>query len=385
MNKITQFLLIFLLPVLVACNDARIPKSESTEDSIEQLKVLNFLLLPTQVPLNDGINYPFDDEYLIKRHQIYTDLSMLQTSDDLIANEELDYLMIQQRFPERYFPWPSATNVLDNVLFNTVETKNNALIPEATIWLQFVQARLEEATKSNIKLNKMAHNDLITRVSLVNEKLNNIKNSSELTDFRIALEQLNNYVLKYKPRNMLGLRQMPNGVDWYQSKLNYFLGGVKAPDEWLIAIQRKLKSWDDLKQISIDKVSDAKLKKQLIDAGFKIPKPLLDSLISQFGTELLNAKVDGLDWQQGYINYNKTFEKLYSETELINNNFKLFWLTLAEIDLGIHYQGWGLKQAQHVLNMRFDLTEDEVASLIEYVVFYPGQIMSGVKGLLEKS
>ncbi|MBU2970307.1 DUF885 domain-containing protein [Pseudoalteromonas sp. C2R02] len=386
MNKITQFLIIFLLPVLVACNDAHIPKSKSTKGSIEQLKVLNHLLLPSDVVLNQSIDYPFDETYLMKRHQIYTDLSFFEISSGTGAKAELDYLMIQQRFPERYFPWPSAINVLDTVLTNTSTTQNSALLSDATIWLRFVQTRLEEATKSNIKLNKMAHSDLIARITLVNEKLNNvnIKESTELTEFRSALEQLKTYVLKYKPRNMLGLRQMPNGVDWYQSKLNYFLGGVKAPDEWLIAIQSELKSLEGENVVAIDKMSDAALQKQLNEAGFILPQPLLTSLVSQFGIEILNVKVNGLDWQQGYINYNETFEALYEKPGSIHSNFKLFWLTIAEIDLGIHYQGWGLKQAQHVLNKRFDLTEDEVTSLIEHVVFYPGQIMSGAKGLLEK-
>lgn len=385
MNKITQFLIIFILPVFVACNDANIPKSKSTKGSIEQLKELNHLLLPSNVVLNQSIDYPFDETYLIKRHQIYTDLSFFEISSETGAKAELDYLMIQQRFPERYFPWPSDINVLDTVLTHTLTTQNSALLSDATIWLRFVQTRLEEATKSNIKLNKMAHSDLIARITLVNEKLKNlnIKESTELTEFRSALEQLKTYVLKYKPRNMLGLRQLPNGVDWYQSKLNYFLGGVKAPDEWLIAIQSALKSLDGENVVAIDRMSDVALQKQLIEAGFILPQPLLTSLVSQFGIDILNSKVNGLDWQQGYINYNEMFKSLYEKPGIINSNFKLFWLTIAEIDLGIHYQGWGLKQAEHVLNKRFDLTEDEVASLIEYVVFYPGQIMSGAKGLLK--
>jgi len=383
LNKITQFLFIFLLLVLVACNDVKTSKIQDTQESIEKLKVLNYLLLPSQLDIKGPVEYPFNDTYLMQRNEIYEDLAKSNQLNASISNKELDYLMIQQRFPERYFPWPAQIDVLDPALLNASVDHNKTLLLQAEKWVEFVKGRLQEATKSNIKLNKMAHADLLHRIDLVNLKLDRLSlDNDEFKSLKNKLTELQSYVLKYKPRNMLGLRQMPNGVDWYQSKLNYFLGDVKAPDEWLITIQAEIKGFNINEPILINKITNNALKLELIKNGFNIPQPLLASLLSGFEKILIESKVSGLDWQQGYINYNETFEQLYSKSEIINGDFKLFWLTIAEIDLGIHYQGWGKKQAQHVLNKRFVLTNKEAESLIEFVVFYPGQIMSGVNGLL---
>jgi len=383
LNKITQFLFIFLLPILVACNDVKTSKTQDTQESIEKLKVLNYLLLPSQLDIKGPFAYPFNDAYLKQRNEIYENLKNSNQLNITLSNNELDYLTIQQRFPERYFPWPAQIDVLDPALHYASVEHSETLLLEAENWVEFVKGRLQEATNSNIKLNKMAHADLLHRIGLVNSKINRLSlNKAKFKSLRTKLTELQAYVLKYKPRNMLGLRQMPNGVDWYQSKLNYFLGEVKAPDEWLITIQAELKGINIHEPILINKITDNTLQLELIKSGFNLPQPLLASLVSEFENRLIESKVSGLDWQQGYINYNETFERLYSNSQTIDGEFKLFWLTIAEIDLGIHYQGWGLKQAQHVLNKRFVLTDDEVTSLIEFVVFYPGQIMSGVKGLL---
>lgn len=181
---------------------------------------------------------------------------------------------------------------------------------------------------------------------------------------------------------MLGLRQMPNGVNWYQSKLNYFLAKVKAPDEWLISIQNELKNINTVRIKSMDKILDEGGQKTMTNIGFNMPEPLLTILISEFKNFLTESIVSGLDWQQGYINYNKTFENLYAHNKNIGTDYKYFWLTVAEIDLGIHYQGWSFKQAAHVLKKRIVLNDEEVKSLIEYVVFNPAQIMSGARVLL---
>jgi hypothetical protein len=381
LNKITQFLFIFLLPAVVACNDVKTSKIHDSLEPIEKLKALNYLLLPSEIDLKGPVVYPFNDAYLTQRNEVYENLAK---SNITLSNKELDYLTIQQRFPERYFPWPAQIDVLDHALLNTSVGHSETLILEAQKWVEFVKVRLQEATNSNIKLNKMAHADLLHRIELVKTKIDRLSlNKAKFISLLSKLTELEVYVLKYKPRNMLGLRQMPNGVDWYQSKLNYFLGDVKAPDEWLIAVQRELKGINIHEPILINKITDNTLQLELIQSGFNLPQPLLANLVSEFESRLIESKVSGLDWQQGYINYNETFEKLYSKPDTVDANFKLFWLTIAEIDLGIHYQGWGLKQAQHVLNKRFVLNETEVTSLIEFVVFYPGQIMSGVKGLLE--
>jgi len=383
LNKITQFLFIFLIPILVACSEPKTPQSKDIQGTIVKLKALNQLLYPVNASFNSSFQFPFDDMYLMQRNQFYIDFAQ-SDSYELFSKKELDYLMIQQRFPERYFPWPAKIDVLDKVLFNAIIEQKESVILKAATWVKFVKQRLQEATLSKIKLNKMAHADLLTRINRVNDKLNELvtKDNVKFRSLKKELNALQAYVFEYKPRNMLGLRQMPNGVDWYQSKLNYFLEKVKAPDEWLILVQRELTTLNMSTLALVNRDVEDLLLKKLIDDGFSISEPLLSVLASTFTGDLLKSKVSGLDWQQGYINFNKTFDNLYKNTNKIDNNFKVIWLTMAEIDLGIHYQGWSLKQASHVLKQRIALNDAEAVSLIEYVVFNPGQIMSGTRALL---
>ena len=379
MNKFTQFLFIFLIPLLVACNKADVPKSKNAQESILKIKQLNQLLLPTQAHLIEPIYFPFNDEYLMLRNHAYEELSEFAIKSTQFSNEELDYLKIQQRFPERYFPWPANIDVLSQLIH-----ENKVQIKKAETWVKFVRTRLEEATNSNIKLNKLAHENLLKLTTrLITSLDQNLVKDNEVLALKSALISLNSFLLDYKPRNMLGLRQLPNGIDWYQSKLNYFLDGVRAPDEWLIAIQGQTKGLKQLKLPLVFNSMDVKQKQALLEHGFRLPEPMLAILITAFNDDLIYSKVSGLDWEQGYINYKDTFKKLYLSSKQSNDNFKCFWLTLAELDLGIHYQGWGVKQAEHVLSSRFQLNNEELTSLIEYLVLYPGQIMAGVKGLIE--
>lgn len=168
MNKITQFIFIFLTPILVACSEPTISKSKNIQDTIVKLKALNQLLYPVNTNLSGTLHFPFNDKYLIQRNKIYADLAQSKSSE-IISKKELDYLKIQQRFPERYFPWPAQIDVLNKIFLSGFTEQKQSIIIEATTWVKFVKQRLQEATLSKIKLNKMAHTDLILRIALVSK------------------------------------------------------------------------------------------------------------------------------------------------------------------------------------------------------------------------
>ena len=64
----------------------------------------------SQVTQLSNEQLPFTDAYLERRHAIYQQLMQMQLSAE--QTNQVNYLVIAERFPERYFAWPAHTDVL---------------------------------------------------------------------------------------------------------------------------------------------------------------------------------------------------------------------------------------------------------------------------------
>ena len=104
----------------------------------------------SQVTQLSNEQLPFTDAYLERRHAIYQQLMQMQLSAE--QTNQVNYLVIAERFPERYFAWPAHTDVLSNMLSIV---KNDAQYKSIDYWLIFVQTQLKAAEQSNLKLNKI--------------------------------------------------------------------------------------------------------------------------------------------------------------------------------------------------------------------------------------
>ena len=110
------FLSSLLCLFLAACSKQPQPY-ESFEDAQVALKALNMALVQTGATKGNNIEKDqlvFSDAYLTKRHTIYQSLMGMELNLNQIA--QVNYLVIAERFPERYFNWPAQVNVLENML-----------------------------------------------------------------------------------------------------------------------------------------------------------------------------------------------------------------------------------------------------------------------------
>ena len=299
----------------------------------------------SQVTQLSNEQLPFTDAYLERRHAIYQQLMQMQLSAE--QTNQVNYLVIAERFPERYFAWPAQTNVLAIML---TMAKNDAQYKNIEQWLRFVKSQLEAAEQSNLKLNKVEHSYL---KKYVQQAINRTNTPVELN---AALSELNNYLAHYKPRGSIGLSGLANGSQWYQSKLNYFANAVLSPLEWLSRIDSKFKSMQSQKQQTTVEASNA----------------------SQLTTLLLtDSKIAGLDWLTGY-----TLLPLRANALQLEPADELLYMAMMETDLGVHYHAWTLSQARLNLLKRLNISEEEATLLVEDILFYPGQAFSFAPQLL---
>ncbi|MEJ6476469.1 hypothetical protein [Pseudoalteromonas piscicida] len=310
---------------LIGCSEQSKPKTD--KELRVALRSLNSALINTH---GDDINtLPFTEGYLQLRHA--TLATRLDTTN-VMAHKELDYLRIQERYPERYLPWPAYISVIGNV--------RGAVSDEAlNQWLGFVQTKLIEADESNIRLNRFEHKALLEQLGTVS------------ADFP-AGQALQRYLNEYKPRSMLGLHQLPNGKEWYQSKLNFY-GSIQASPTKVLASLSKLRA------------ETQALSEVTISADTKQPYILA----------LLPAscpKVAGLNWRDGFIDVPTSVTKCKDAVE----QHKALILTLMEVDVGLHYQGWSQKQAFVALNSRLALNEQQAQQLIANIVYFPATIFA---------
>ncbi|CAH9051332.1 hypothetical protein PSECIP111951_01537 [Pseudoalteromonas holothuriae] len=327
----TTILKIFLLFVavslsLVGCD--QVSEQISYQIAEQKVRSINLALIPSE--REEGLAFlPFTDTYLEKRHEIYNRLS----ADSLNENQqsELNYLKIQERYPERYLPWPAHVNVLHNALMQQASEQ------QIKQWMTQVIARLDKAKQSKIYLSRI-------ELSLL---------KSYLTDVSMG-ETLQAYLEKYKPRSGIGLYQIPNGKEWYQSKLNFYYTQAVAPNMLLNEVQEQLAK-------SRNKASS--------DIKLDIVEPFALSVLKQYCDNL----IPGLNWIDKYVNLPGTYADCKPK---LTNETKKVLLALMEIDLGINYQGWSYKQASLTLGSRLHIADKQVSALIENTVLYPGSILT---------
>ena len=126
MNK-THLLSVLFSLFLVACSKQP-PPFESYGAAQQSIKSLNTALKPVgtaSVPHEQVL--PFSSAYLSLRHQMYQRLQTMTLSN--AQTQQLNYLIIAERFPERFFSWPAQVNVLENLLSAQMQsTKSNEVI-----------------------------------------------------------------------------------------------------------------------------------------------------------------------------------------------------------------------------------------------------------------
>ncbi|MFY8297769.1 hypothetical protein AAEU28_03075 [Pseudoalteromonas sp. SS15] len=310
-------LYLIILPILIvlsACSEQQ--RLSSFEEVQSQLKNINAVLFSkSEGELSEVL--PFSEVYLKQRH------TALNSADLKLLNEyqvnELQYLIIQERYPERYLPWPAAINVAKNL--NEAQRQK---------WQNLVLARLEDAKQSKILYNRY--------------ELKKIKAYSESE----SLTDLTDYFKTYKPRSRLGIYQLPNGKEWYQSKVNHYLGNVENPQVVLANIQALTNEYDnhenDLEALSLVEIA----KKHC-------------------------SIVTGLNWQHAFVNLHATFEQCEKQKLVA---YKQLILVLAEVDLGIHFQAWSEQQAMVVLNQKLSLQPEQAMEFLGYIVMKPAAVLS---------
>ncbi len=279
---------------------------------------------------------PFTEGYLQLRHAL---LSSSLNEPDVMAHKELDYLRIQERYPERYLPWPSHIPVLKNV-------ESRVSVEELDLWLKFVITKLKEADESNIRLNRFEREAIIKQ--LEDSNIDAPSRSTLLT-----------YLNDYKSRAMLGLHQLPNGKEWYQSKLNFY-GAIQESPNKVLAM--------------LSKIDEKKSKSIVLNTTPNTQQPYI--------LELLPAncqRISGLNWRDEFINVPSTVAKCTKAIE----QHKALIVTLMAVDLGIHYQGWSQKQAFVALNSKLALNEQQAQQLIANIVYFPATIFAAYPHFLK--
>lgn len=320
-----------LLSTLTACGDSNLSLNEQEFSS--ELRALNSALYrQSDLKINE---LPFTEAYLERRHSI---LSNKLLSSNVAIHSELDYLRIQQRYPERYLPWPGNVPVV-----TYIQEKVSTEVVDK--WFLFVKSKLVEASESNIRLNRLEHQGLL----------------EQLTSADIALQSrddLISYLNSYKPRAMLGLHQLPNGKEWYQSKLNFY-GSIKTSPNKVLA---------NLTKLTVHDTNTVPL--------------VMPNLHRPYILELLPdscKRLEGLNWRDGFVNLPASVAKC----KQVRKQHKMLLLTIMEVDLGLHYQGWSQQQAFVVLNSRLALNEQQAQQLIANIVYFPATIFAAYPHFLQ--
>ncbi len=339
------FLLLLFLSFLVGCTDSK--TTILTQQQLQQqLQQLNVALQSTASTNTASANtasantastslarLPFSEAYLARRHEL---LNSQLSNPDATAQKELNYLKIQERYPERFLPWPAHLPVLNNLTTYATQA-------QVEDWLTLVKARLETGLESNIKLSR-------SDLRLITEQLARTAHSSA------ALTALTRYLSNYKPRAMPGLQQLPNGKEWYQSKLNFY-GNIQAPPNQVLA---QLANESELERLG-----------QLADVTFNLKEP---AILTLAGSDC--SKVGGLNWRDGFINIPATVAQCQQQLQQYESLLRV----LMEIDIGIHVQGWSTKQAVVALNSRLALNEQQAQQLVNNIIYFPATIFAAYTG-----
>lgn len=314
-----KLIVIFLLStVLLACTENT---TYSTQQGHEELSALTSRLTGNNI--TPSSHWPYSEAYLAQRHTIYQQLQQAPLTAEQQAT--LDYLIINQRYVRRFIPWPSQSAVLSP----TWLAQNPAALAEAANWLALVHQRLQQGENSKIRLNTY-------QLAQMQQKLQALKPFSE-PYFVTAHSQLSAYLANYSPRNRLGLSQLPNGSQWYQSKLNYFAAKVQPPLQWLTQVQQQLKSHASKAEIEV------------------------------FIPQIPNKVCSGFDWQQGFCD-----RQVLPQPLTLSQPQQRAVLALMEVDLGVHYQLWTTQQAMQSLKLR-GIKPSDAQKMLDYILRHPAQ------------
>lgn len=328
--KKTLLLIFTSLSFLFACSEPQ-EVLASKQQGYNSLHKLNRAF---DINGNSAITvWPFTGEYLKQRNSLYKKIGRLSLTQ--AERQELDYLIIAERFPERFFAWPANRSVL------TQQVVDNNTDKAIIAWLSTVQSQLEKAKESNLKLNMLELSMLKKHVANT-AQLNGIS-----TELNKQLTVIHDYLNEYQTRGSLGLNGLTNGSEWHQSKLNYFANKTQPPLEWLTLIQAKLKGLPPSQlTYSFEQSHQQSVAQQLLAS---------------------DKSLAGFDWQQGYINL-----RAQALNTTLNEHEQQFWLTLMETDIGIHYHRWSRSQAMLNLKKRLNVDHTVAEYLLEDIMLYPG-------------
>ncbi|WP_372761580.1 hypothetical protein [Pseudoalteromonas sp.] len=341
MNKTLTFSFLVCL-LLTACSKQE-PSYTSYSEAQQALQAVNLALYPPPQLKHKGLldeQLPFTDDYLTQRHYIYQQLMQMTLTEPQTA--QVNYLVIAERFPERYFAWPAHTNVLTNLINLATSAADYQKVAQ---WLKFVQQQLVNAEQSNLKLNKIERNRLASYVTAA-------INDSDTPDQLLAqLQTFNEYLISYIPRGSVGLYGLANGSAWYQSKVNYFSGQVHSPLQWLTIINQQLKNAQPQANEDVVMVNQQQ------------------SFILQFSNHAQRAA--GLDWLTGYTD----LPHMANRIELTDYQTSLM-LAMMETDVGIHIHAWTLPQARINLIKRLQVSPETADQLVTNIVLFPAHAFS---------
>ncbi|MDK1311269.1 hypothetical protein [Pseudoalteromonas ardens] len=316
-----------LLTMMSGCTEPQVnlPYTELSA----QLKQLNWFSSTSQLQAlaeNELAGLPFTELYLRKRHDLLLRADL--TSFGEVAVQEAQYLSIQQRYPERFLPWPVHINL------PKVAQERGVSSSQLDTWYTYVESRLNEARESKIVLNRLERNQLLEHLT------------PEVTRQSQAARQLMEYLESYRVRSSLGMYQLPNGKEWYQSKLNFYSGTVNAPESLLSELQSVTSNtWDVMVQVN-----------------YKTSDPLVHQLLAKCD------KAAGLNWRDQFVSLRQTASQC--DTKWTKGELQ-FATVMMEVDLGVHYFAWSQKQALLALQSRLALNEDQAFVVLKNILFFP--------------
>ncbi|KAF7786386.1 hypothetical protein PRUB_a0938 [Pseudoalteromonas rubra] len=315
-----------LLTMIGGCTEPQVnlPYTELSAQ-LRQLNWFSSLSQPQVLPQNDLAGLPFTELYLKKRHDLLQRADLNSFGE--MAAQEAQYLSIQQRYPERFLPWPVHINLPD------VAQERGVLSSQLDTWYGYVESRLNEARESKIVLNRLERNQLLEHLT------------PKVTKQSQAARQLAEYLKSYRVRSSLGMYQLPNGKEWYQSKLNFYSGTVNAPESLL----------SELQSVTSDS-------RNSVEVNYKASDPLVHQLLAKCD------RVAGLNWRDQFVSLRQTASQCdanWTKGEL------RFATVMMEVDLGVHYFAWSQKQALLALQSRLALNEDQAFVVLKNILFFP--------------
>ncbi|MBE0363483.1 hypothetical protein PULV_a0934 [Pseudoalteromonas ulvae UL12] len=93
----------------------------------------------------------------------------------------------------------------------------------------------------------------------------------------------------------------------------------------------------------------------------------VDQLLTLFNASKTR---DGLDWRTHYVDVVAAFQSV--ELSSLTPAHRKIALTLANVDLGIHYQSWSYQHAEQFLKDQLNLDQQQSKVLIHFIVLQPG-------------